>query len=57
MYVYKADYVAALRQTVYTVGYYSPDGEWHPESEYQDKDRAAAQVSYLNGGEKPVAPE
>jgi len=35
---------------LYTVGFYSPDGEWHPESDYCSSDEAARRVHYLNGG-------
>lgn len=34
---------------LWTVGFYSPDGEWHPESDHNSKDEAAARVSWLNG--------
>jgi hypothetical protein len=34
----------------YVVGFYSPDGEWHPESDHATGDAAAARVNYLNGG-------
>lgn len=35
---------------LWTVGYYSPSGVWHPESDHGSRDAAAARVSYLNGG-------
>jgi len=35
---------------VWTVGYYSPDGKCHPESDHDSKDKAAARVHWLNGG-------
>lgn len=35
---------------LWTVGYYAPDGTWMPESDYDDKEEAAARVHYLNGG-------
>lgn len=35
---------------VYTVGFYDPDGEWHPESDHTLAHEAAARVHYLNGG-------
>jgi len=34
----------------YIVGFYSPDGEWHTESEYTSQREAVAHVHYLNGG-------
>lgn len=36
---------------VYTVGYYDPNGDWYPESDWGDKEEAAKRVHYLNGGE------
>lgn len=36
---------------LFTVGFYSPDGKWHPESDYDKRDDAVARVHYLNGGE------
>jgi hypothetical protein len=36
----------------YTVGYYSPKGEWVPESDHDTDKEAADRVHYLNGGEK-----
>jgi len=41
------------RQTephLFTVGFYSPDGEWHPESDWSTRQEAADRVHYLNGG-------
>lgn len=35
---------------LYTVGFYSPDGEWHPDSDYETREEAQEQVHYLNGG-------
>lgn len=35
---------------LWTVGLYSPDGEWHPESDYGSRGEAAERVHYLNGG-------
>jgi hypothetical protein len=37
---------------LWTVGFYSPDGEWNPEGDYDSKDQAAERVHYLNGGSK-----
>jgi hypothetical protein len=36
--------------SLYTVGYYDPQGNWHPESDHDSKADAAARVHYLNGG-------
>ncbi|HUK73040.1 MAG TPA: hypothetical protein VLW50_30525 [Streptosporangiaceae bacterium] len=35
---------------LWTVGYYSPDGKWHSESDHASAEEAATQVRYLNGG-------
>lgn len=35
---------------LYTVGFYSPDGQWHAESDHESDKRAAERVHYLNGG-------
>jgi len=35
---------------VYVVGFYDPSGEWHPESDWDTSEEAAARVAYLNGG-------
>ena len=35
---------------LYTVGHYDPKGKWVPESDWSDREEAAARVSYLNGG-------
>lgn len=35
---------------LWTVGFYSPDGEFHPESDHESKTLAAERVHYLNGG-------
>ena len=35
---------------LYTVGFYTPEGKWQPESDHGTRDDAAARVRYLNGG-------
>ncbi len=42
---------------IYTVGFYSPDGKWNPESDHQDSEAAAQRVAWLNGGQsqEPLA--
>jgi hypothetical protein len=32
------------------VGFYSPNGEWHADSDHSDREEAAARANYLNGG-------
>ena len=34
---------------LWTVGFYDPDGEWHPESDHGNTDDAAKRVAWLNG--------
>ncbi len=35
---------------LWTVGFYAPDGEFHPDSDRNDREQAAERVHYLNGG-------
>jgi hypothetical protein len=35
---------------LYTVGFYTPDGKWEPESDHSSEAKAAERVHYLNGG-------
>jgi hypothetical protein len=45
-----SNYVYIRSETsLYTVGFYSPDGNWHPESDYNEAQAAAARVAFLNG--------
>ncbi len=37
---------------LHTVGFYDPDGKWHPESDHTHKEEAAKRVNFLNG-ERP----
>lgn len=39
---------------LWTVGFYDPDGKWHPDSDYNDTEQAAKRVHYLNGGDRPT---
>lgn len=34
----------------FVVGFYSPDGKFHAESDHVTRESAAERVSYLNGG-------
>lgn len=34
---------------LWTVGYYSPDGKWNPESDHNSTEEAAKRVVWLNG--------
>lgn len=35
---------------LWTVGFYDPNGERHPDSDHTDFEEAAKRVHYLNGG-------
>ena len=37
---------------LWTVGFYTPEGEWIAESDYECRDDAAERVHWLNGGGK-----
>lgn len=39
-----------IRHHLYTVGFYAPDGSFKPESDHEDKGKAAQRVAWLNGG-------
>ena len=36
---------------LWTVGFYDPAGNWHPDSDHSDREEAGKRVAYLNGGE------
>lgn len=36
--------------SLYTVGFYAPDGKWNPESDWNHSEEAAKRVAWLNGG-------
>jgi hypothetical protein len=40
---------------LWTVGFYDPAGEWHPESDHASSEEAAKRVHWLNGGSRPEA--
>ena len=47
--------VYVYRQTepgVWTVGFYDPQGRWHPESDHASAESAAERVHWLNGGNR-----
>ncbi len=46
MYVY-----IKSESSLWTVGFYSPDGKWNPESDHDNTGDASERVHYLNGGE------
>ena len=53
MYVYIKS--QAGDDALYTVGFYDPKGDWHPESDHTSDTAAAQRVAWLNGsGPKSV---
>ena len=36
--------------SLWTVGFYTPKGQWTPESDWDSKEKAADRVHWLNGG-------
>lgn len=38
--------------SLYTVGFYAPNGCFIPESDHENRNEAAKRVHYLNGGNK-----
>lgn len=50
-------YVRSKHERLWTVGFYAPDGEWHPESDHHSEETAAERVHYLNGGSAVRADE
>ena len=43
-------YVYIRTDGCWTVGFYSPDGKWHPDSDHSTQEEAGKRVHYLNGG-------
>ena len=52
MYVY-----IETKKEIYTVGFFSPDGTWHPDSDFGSKLEARTLIHYLNGGNTGRATE
>lgn len=42
-------YLKSPHEELWTVGFYDPSGEWHPESDHGSPQEAADRVAYLNG--------
>lgn len=36
--------------TLWTVGFYAPDGKWHSDSDHHKKEDASYRAAFLNGG-------
>lgn len=48
-------YVVSEPETpLYTVGFFDPNGKWHPESDFNSREDAAKRVAYLNGANAPL---
>jgi len=43
-------YIRCKSEMLWTVGFYDPRGEWHPESDWETPEKAAERVHWLNGG-------
>lgn len=41
-------YIQSEKQ-LWTVGFYSPDGKWNPETDHSNPEDAAKRVAWLNG--------
>lgn len=39
---------------LWTVGFYSPDGRWQPDSDHDSRESAATRCHWLNGGRQEV---
>ncbi len=37
---------------LWTVGFYDPNGKWHPDSDYNSQEEAAKRVAWLNGSKQ-----
>lgn len=37
---------------LFTVGFFDPNGKWHPDNDYNNREDAADRVAYLNGSKK-----
>lgn len=34
---------------LFTVGFFDPQGKWHPDSDHDSREKASDRVAYLNG--------
>lgn len=39
---------------LYTVGFYDPQGTWHPDADFATREEARQRVHFLNGGTSSV---
>lgn len=42
--------IQSFEKGLYTVGFFAPDGKWHPHADYTSIAEAERMVNYLNGG-------
>ena len=42
-------YIMSEPNTLWTVGFYRPDGKWEAETDWPDPEQAAKRVAWLNG--------
>lgn len=54
MYVYKQ---TETSPDLFTVGFYTPEGTWEPDSDHGEREKAANRVAYLNGEHESVIEE
>lgn len=47
MYVY-----VRSEPNLFTVGFYDPNGKWHPENDFNDREEAAERAAWLNGSKQ-----
>ena len=43
-------------RSLWTVGFYDPNGKWHSESDHSDPEKAAERTAWLNGS-RPTLPD
>ena len=39
---------------LWTVGFYDPEGEWNPDSDWDEREDAATRAAWLNGSTIPL---
>ena len=50
-------YLKSRSENLYTVGHYSPSGEWIPHRDFESVTDATDEINFLNGGsKKPTTP-
>lgn len=49
-------YIESELHSLWTVGFYSPSGEWQPESDHGSPEDAADRAAYLNGSTDKLRP-